>query len=74
MSNAVPREGGRLPVVGRTTKFSRRAGWTDYMLWNAVMSARSAAMAGYELLNERASQRARVPGTLDRWLGQRFSG
>jgi len=25
-------------------------------------------MAGYELLNERASQRTRVPGTLDRWL------
>jgi len=31
-------------------------------------------MAGYERLNERATERTRVPGTLDRWLGERFSG
>ena len=41
---------------------------------DSELRAPSAAMAGYELLNERASQRTRVPGTLDRWLGQRFSG
>ncbi len=41
---------------------------------DSELRAPSAAMAGYELLNERAAQRTRVPGTLDRWLGQRFSG
>jgi hypothetical protein len=41
---------------------------------DSELRAPSAAMAGYELLNERASERTWVLGTLDRWLGQRFSG
>ena len=38
------------------------------------LRAPSAAMAGYERLNERATERTRVLGMLDRWLGERFSG
>jgi len=47
----------------------KREGEDDY-----EVRAPSASMAGYELLNERPFDRARVLGTLARSLHQRFGG
>jgi hypothetical protein len=49
--------------------FDRREGEDHYEL-----RAPSASMAGYELVNERPSERVRVLGTLARTPHQRFGG
>jgi len=56
-------------VLREAPRFDKRGAEDDYEL-----RAPSAAMAGYELLNERPSERAQVLATLARSLHQRFGG
>ena len=60
---------GRGVLRHEAPRFDKRGAEDDYEL-----RAPSAAMAGYELLNERPFDRARVLGTLARLLHQRFGG
>ena len=60
---------GRGVLRHEAPRFDKREGEDDY-----EVRAPSAAMAGYESLNERPSERARVLGTLARSLHQRFGG
>jgi len=60
---------GRGVLRHEASGLHKREGEDDY-----EVRAPSASMAGYELLNERPFDRARVLGTLARSLHQRFGG